>query len=69
VANTSVVNFDSDFVSLWRGNFNCLDAQILAGFPCHGRLSNLSGSLAQNIGIRILLTLQVIVCSMARIST
>jgi hypothetical protein len=68
MANTSVINFDSDFVSLWRGNFNCLDAQILAGFPCHGRLSNLSRSLAQNEGSRFLLTLQVIVCSMTGIS-
>ena len=48
MANTSVIYFDSDFVRLRRGNFNCLDAQILAGLPCNGRLSSLSTSLAQN---------------------
>jgi hypothetical protein len=53
VANTSVINFDADFMSLWRGNFNGLDTQILARFPRNGGLSNLSVSLAQNAGIRI----------------
>lgn len=42
VANTSVVDFDSDFVSPWWGNFNRLDAQIFSSLPCNRSLLRLS---------------------------
>jgi hypothetical protein len=39
VADTSVVDLDSHFVSLGRGDLDVLDAQVLAGLPGHGGLA------------------------------
>lgn len=39
VTNTSVVNLDTDFVCLRRGNFNVLEAEFLACFPGDGCLA------------------------------
>lgn len=39
VANTSVVDLDTDLVGLGRSNFNVLNGQRLAGLPGDGGLA------------------------------
>ena len=38
VADAGVVDLDADLVSFWGRNFDVLDGEILAGFPCNCRL-------------------------------
>lgn len=38
VADARVVDLDADLVGLGRGDFNLLDAEVLAGFPGNGGL-------------------------------
>lgn len=45
MADSGVVDLNSDFVCLWRRDLDVLDAQLLAGFPCYSRLA--SNSLAR----------------------
>lgn len=40
VADTSVVDFDSDFMCLWWCHFNVLNGEIFASFPGHGGLAS-----------------------------
>lgn len=40
VADTGVVDFDTDLVGLGRGNFDILDAQGLTGLPGDGGLAS-----------------------------
>ena len=39
VANTSVVNLDTDLVGLGRSNFNVLNGERLTGLPGNGGLT------------------------------
>lgn len=39
VANTCVVDLNSDLVGPWRKNLDILDGEVLAGFPGNGGLS------------------------------
>jgi hypothetical protein len=39
VANTSVVDLDTDFVSLGRSDFDVLNRKVLAGLPGDGGLA------------------------------
>lgn len=36
VTNSSVVYLNANLMSLWRSNFNGLEAQVFAGLPGHG---------------------------------
>lgn len=38
MADTGVVDLDTDLVGLRRGNLNVLDSEVLAGFPGNGCL-------------------------------
>jgi hypothetical protein len=38
MADSSIIDFDSDFVGFWWGNFDCLDGQVFACFPRHRSL-------------------------------
>lgn len=38
MADTGVVDFNSDFVGFWRGNFDILDGEIFARLPSNCRL-------------------------------
>lgn len=38
MADTGVVDLYADFVCLWRGNLNLLNAQRLGGFPSYSSL-------------------------------
>lgn len=38
VANTSVVDLDTDFVGSWGSYFDVFDGEVLAGFPSNGSL-------------------------------
>lgn len=40
VADSGVVDLNSDLVCLGRGDLDVLDAQLLACFPCYGRLAS-----------------------------
>lgn len=40
VADTSVVDLDTDFVSLGRSDLNILNGEVLAGFPGNGGLAS-----------------------------
>jgi len=49
VADSGIQNLDTDFVSLWRGNFNFFDRQWLASFPGNGSfaLDNLTAKFTE----------------------
>lgn len=38
MADTSVVDLDTDFVGFWWGDLDVLDGEIFAGFPSNGSL-------------------------------
>lgn len=40
VADTSVVNLDSDLTGLWWGNLNILESKVLASLPGDGGLAS-----------------------------
>lgn len=50
VADSGVIDLDSDFMCLGRCDLDVLDAQLLASFPCYGGLASdsltVSGRLA-----------------------
>lgn len=48
MADSGVVDLNSDFVCLWRRDLDILDAQLLARFPCYRRLA--SNSLVTSAG-------------------
>lgn len=67
VADTCVVNLDTDLVGLGRSNLDVLDGQVLAGFPSNGGLRAWVGQLVgARLAVRAFLrrvqqTLQVMV--------
>jgi hypothetical protein len=42
VADSCVVDLDSDFVCFWGRDFNVFDCQIFAGFPCNRSLPDVN---------------------------
>lgn len=38
MTDPSVINLDPNLMGLGWGNFNVLDGELLAGFPCYGSL-------------------------------
>lgn len=65
MTDPSVINLDPNLMGLGWGNFNVLDGELFAGFPCYG---SLPGNISRFVGVsglkeilRRLLALQVIV--------
>jgi hypothetical protein len=52
MANTGVVDFNSDFVSFWRGNFDILNGKIFARLPSNCRLYEISVTILRSGAIR-----------------
>jgi hypothetical protein len=62
MADSSVVNLDSDFMRSWRSDFDVLDCQVLTSFPgdsclCNSSIWVLTGGSRR----RMCVTLQVMV--------
>ena len=53
MADTGVVNFNSDFVGFWRGNFDILDGEIFARLPSNSRLNEISVTVSRSRTIRL----------------
>ena len=62
MADARVVDFNSDLVSFWGGDFDIFNSEVLARFPCYGGLWDMSiyGGITLQEEAR-LRTLQVIV--------
>jgi hypothetical protein len=52
MADTGVVDFNSDFVGFWRGNFDILDGEIFACLPSNCRLYEISVTVSRSRTIR-----------------
>lgn len=48
MADAGVIDFDPDFVGLWRGNFNILNGKIFSRLPGNRRLCTISMAIAMH---------------------